>query len=83
LELAKLSTARCARVSYLTHDGKRDPREDFALHDRLSENGHWSPFEHAAQCKYEFYDSSSNFACWRQYRKFFAGEAVAKRKEAA
>ena len=48
LKLVKLSVARCARVSYLTHEGKRDPAKDIELHDRLLENGHMSPFEHAA-----------------------------------
>jgi len=46
--LPKLSIARCARVSYLTHDGRRDPGVDLALHDRLLAAGHMSPFEHAA-----------------------------------
>lgn len=56
IEMLKMvSTGRCARVSYLTHDGKRDPREDMALHDRLiagiqtGEPLHMSPFEHVAQ----------------------------------
>jgi hypothetical protein len=44
----KVSVGRCARVSYLTHDGKRDPDKDVALHDRLKTNGHLSPFEHVA-----------------------------------
>jgi len=42
-------TARCARVSYLTHDGKRSPAADFELYDRLFSNGHVSPLEHAAR----------------------------------
>lgn len=46
--LIKLSVARCARVSYLTHDGKRDLAADIALHDRLLDAGHMSPFEHVA-----------------------------------
>jgi thymidylate synthase ThyX len=45
----KVSAGRCARVSYLTHDGKRDMREDVTLADRLMASGHWSPFEHVAQ----------------------------------
>lgn len=45
----KLSVARCARVSYLTHDGMRDPAKDVELHDSLLANGHMSPFEHAAR----------------------------------
>ena len=45
----KVSCARCARVSYLTHDGVRDPAEDIRLHDRLLSAGHMSPFEHVAR----------------------------------
>lgn len=44
----KLSIARSARVSYLTHDGKRDPQADFNLYDRLVTAGHMSPTEHVA-----------------------------------
>lgn len=47
-ECVKISCARCARVSYLTHDGRRDTGEDLALHDKLLAPGHMSPFEHAA-----------------------------------
>ncbi len=53
--LAKVSSARCARTSYLTQDGKRDLTEDLGLYDRLVtervEAGkpvHWSPLEHVA-----------------------------------
>ena len=48
-DLVKLSVARCARVSYLTHDGRRDPQADLTLYERLVTQGHWSPLEHAAQ----------------------------------
>lgn len=45
-----ISTGRCARVSYLTHDGKRDPEADIALaKERIQPSGHMSPFEHVAQ----------------------------------
>ena len=65
----KLSSARCARVSYLTHDGVRDPAKDFELHDRLLDGGHMSPFEHPAQAVM-FELTASNFAKpWIQYRK--------------
>lgn len=47
--VARVSVGRCARVSYLTHDGKRDPVEDVKLADRLLEAGHMSPFEHVAR----------------------------------
>lgn len=48
----KVAVARCARISYLTHDGEMDVSKDVKLHDRLAASGHWSPFEHVAQpCK--------------------------------
>lgn len=48
--LAKISAARCARVSYLTQDGRRDPQEDLKLYERLvtARPAHWSPLEHVA-----------------------------------
>jgi len=72
-DLIKISTGRCARVSYLTHEGKRDPAADIALHDRLATSGHWSPFEHAARVQ-ETATRSGNFYGWDQYRKTFAAE---------
>jgi hypothetical protein len=44
----KVSGGRVARVSYLTHDGKRDPSADIGLHDDLIGKGHMSPFDHQA-----------------------------------
>lgn len=48
-DLCKVSAGRCARVSYLTHDGRRDMQEDVNLAVKLMSSGHWSPFEHVAQ----------------------------------
>jgi hypothetical protein len=45
----KISTGRCARISYLTHDGRRDLLDDVRLHDGLLGNGHMSPLEHPAR----------------------------------
>jgi thymidylate synthase ThyX len=48
----KIGTARCARVSYLTHDGNRSVIKDYGLYNRLltgGSSGHWSPFEHVAK----------------------------------
>lgn len=79
--LAKLSVARCARVSYLTHDGRRDEAKDLELHDFLMAQGHMSPFEHVARPFHgpetadhapEF---SGNFCGWKQYRKLLYNEA--------
>lgn len=47
--LRKVSVGRCARVSSLTHDGRRDLRADLDLCDRLLKSGHMSPFEHVAR----------------------------------
>lgn len=44
----KISVGRCTRVSYLTHDGKRDLQADIDLCDQLRSSGHMSPFEHVA-----------------------------------
>lgn len=49
LDPCKVSVARCARVSYLTHDGKREPAADMALFARLTTAGHMSPLEHVAR----------------------------------
>jgi len=75
-EQKKISVARCARVSYLTHEGTRDIRKDLELHDRLASSGHWSPFEHiATPCigVHNYYPS--NFAGWNQLRKYFPQES--------
>lgn len=48
--LKQVSSARCARVSYLTQDGRRDSAEDLKLYSRLvsAEPMHASPLEHVA-----------------------------------
>lgn len=65
----KISVGRCARVSYLTHDGKKDPDADVELHNRLLISKHWSPFEHVARPCIEAYHRSGNFFGWQQYRE--------------
>lgn len=84
--LIRVSVARCARVSYLTHDGKpSDVEEDLNLYQRLVGvyPMHASPAEHQATP-----DSQSrgwgwlqpglhgNFIGWIQYRKTLLGESV-------
>ena len=46
--LARVSAARCARVSYLTHGGERSIEADLELYDRLVGPGHMAPLEMAA-----------------------------------
>jgi thymidylate synthase ThyX len=78
-DLIKVSAGRCARVSYLTHAGKRDLGADIQLHDRLLESGHMSPLEHPARplSKAELGEDewSGNFRGWFSYRKGISGEA--------
>lgn len=83
-ELArKISAARCARVSYLTHDGQRDLSKDLELYERLTSEGHMSPLEHPATPIRLTRDAtehgyaaqfSGNFRGWRQLRKFIPHE---------
>ena len=49
MNAVKISAGRCARVSLLTHDGKRDHADDLRLHDSLLADGHMSPLEHPAR----------------------------------
>lgn len=67
-----VSAGRCARVSYLTQDGKRDYIEDMRLAEKLMEQrpGHWSPFEHVAQA-YSTNIRDRNFRGFKQLRAFY------------
>lgn len=71
LDRIKISSARCARVSYLTHDGQRDHGMDLDLYRRLSEADppHWSPLEHVATPD-PFLLAGGNFRGWMQWRQF-------------
>jgi len=75
-KLCRVSVARCARVSYLSHEGKRDNAKDLELFDRLVQGsgfGHWSAHEHVAQAMANP-ERSGPYIGWRQYRKDFALE---------
>jgi hypothetical protein len=63
-----VSAARCARVSYLTHEGTRSIEADLDLFERLhkADPPHASPFEHVATpCDFP---ARGCFAGWRQFR---------------
>lgn len=70
--LAKLSAARCARVSYLNHDGTApDIAKDLALFARLTADPqatHASPMEHQAYALASSGSRSRNYRGWRQFR---------------
>jgi thymidylate synthase ThyX len=74
MDLLKVSAGRCARVSYLTHDGRRDLQADIDLHDRLVSSGHMSPLEHQASAAFLPVESG-NLIGWMQYRKRIANES--------
>lgn len=72
-----ISSARCARVSYLLRDGRRSNAEaDLELFNRLvgAFPGHWSPTEHPAQAL-PTSDRYGNFVGFKQFRKFHKGES--------
>lgn len=79
--LVKISAARCARVSYLTHDGEfPDVDKDIALYERLvgSRPLHASPIEHQARVINLNNDEiglNGNFSpLWVQHRKLLETE---------
>lgn len=67
--LALACVARCARVSYRTHEGERDPDKDIELARKLIASRHWSPFEHVAYASADRRCRSGNFIGWRQFRE--------------
>ena len=85
--LVRVSTARCARVSYASHGtGKRSTvEEDLALYDKLlgSRPVHASPAEHPATPDHRTTDGRwwnpalhGNFVGWVQHRKQLLGEST-------
>lgn len=70
-----VACARCARISYENHDGKRDVADDLRLAESLIKAGHMSPFEHVA--KAHINDTYvGNFRGWVQHRKYIVNENI-------
>lgn len=68
---AKISAARCARVSYLNHNQQTPSvEEDLKLAERLIASSHMSPFDHQAMFNSsELYrNENRNFRSWKPYR---------------
>lgn len=87
--LLKLSTARCARLSYRPFDGNADHEAEIERYNRLvvSQPVHASPAEHQATPDSQKMDDAGgrewhnprlhgNFHGWVQHRKCIANEAV-------
>jgi hypothetical protein len=69
-----MSAARCARVSYLTHDGASPVLEkDVGLFAKLVMGNpiHASPIEHQATPASQSNQRSGNFVGWQQFRQMF------------
>lgn len=63
----RVSAARCARVSYMTHDGAvPDAASDLKLFERLAAEKHYSPMEHQATPAGVY--MTRNFRGWRSLR---------------
>lgn len=67
-DACRVSAARCARTSYLTHRGVRDWHADLDLYQRLAtaDPPHASPLEHVATPHHG--DTAGNFHGWAQLR---------------
>lgn len=68
----RVSTARCARVSYLTHEGVRDILEDVSMYERLMSANpkHDSPPEHVATPAKKNEKPLGNLTGWHQLRHY-------------
>lgn len=78
-QIKKISAGRCARVSYLTHHGERDPSADIILCERLISSGHMSPMEHVARAatpldQFGTAGAYGNFQGFVQFRKELPNE---------
>lgn len=73
-EIKLISAGRCARVSYLTHFGMRDPQADIDLAKRLIRGRHLSPFEHVATPTHVS-KHYGNLKGWIQMRKSIPNES--------
>lgn len=68
-ESMMISAARCARVSYLNHDGSEpDVEKDLKLAKHLKEAFHMSPFEHQATDAYMPHSRFFNLQGWKSQR---------------
>ena len=68
--LRRVSAARCGRVSYLNHDGRRDLDDDLRLFEKLvtARPAHASPLEHVATPTRSGHPTTGNLRGWTQLR---------------
>jgi hypothetical protein len=74
--LAQASAGKCARVSYLTHEGVRSLDKDVELATGLKSAGHMSPFQHPARPRLRSEQGlHGNYSpVWTQFRKMLRNE---------
>ncbi len=73
-DMCMISSARCARVSYLTHDMRApDAMQDLDLATKLLGSKHMSPFEHVAAYAASPPPSGyfANFKGWQSFRNAY------------
>jgi Thymidylate synthase complementing protein len=68
--LRRVSAARCGRVSYLNHEGRRDLDDDLRLYDKFigARPAHASPLEHVATPARSCDRTAGNLQGWTQLR---------------
>ena len=71
-----VSAARCARVSYTKHGAGTDLQKDLELFRSLTERGHWSPLEHVAVSRRDFYACEGKFKRFQQLRHQYLHENI-------
>jgi hypothetical protein len=72
----KISTARSARLSYMTFDNEIDPEKDYLLHDSLLHDVHMSPLEHPCEATIDnnFHGNLKGFRSYRLHIPEQSGE---------
>lgn len=78
LVLARASSGKSARTSYLTHDGIRALSEDLNLANSLASSGHMSPYQHQARPREDSdpIGAHGNYSpVWTQFRKLLENES--------
>ncbi len=75
VDIVRISAGRVCRVSYLNHDGVRNPAKDLELCARLLKDFHMTPTEHQARAQRGLDPApSGNFVGWDQFRKMIPNE---------
>jgi thymidylate synthase ThyX len=73
-QLCQISSARCARVSYLNHDGGMDVSKDLELARTLLKMGHMSPLGHQARIPNDdSFENEIGYTHVTRFNEFYSG----------